>query len=87
LAKLLAPDHAKRWGEVSIESGDRIPWWQWPFIASEQHPDWGADLAQQAGAAPLATAIIRRHQEHINPDSNSLEDILIKKLQSTDDHS
>lgn len=87
LGKLLAPNQVKRWGKVSIESEARTPWWQWSLIVSEQHPDWGADLAEQAGASPLTTAIIRRHQQHVDPGSNSPEDILIKKLQSTDDHS
>jgi hypothetical protein len=86
LGKFLSPEHAKRWGKISVEPTVRISWWQWPFIVSEQHADWGADLVFEAGASPLATSIIRRHQQYIAPGSDSLEDILVQKLQSIDDH-
>jgi HD superfamily phosphohydrolase len=87
LGKLLVPKQVKHWGNGSMESEARIPWWQWSFIVSEQHPEWGADLVEKAGASPLTAAVIRRHQQHIDRCSNLPEDILIKKLQSMDDHS
>jgi hypothetical protein len=39
--------------------------WRRPFIIAEQHPEWGARLAEQAGASPLCAALIRRHQENL----------------------
>lgn len=86
LGKFLVPGQASRWGKIVIETGVRISWWQWAFIVSKQHPDWGAELASEAGASLLATAIIRRHQQHMDLKTNLPEDHLIIKLQSVDDH-
>ena len=46
-----------------------------PFVISEKHPDWGADMAAQTGASQLTVSIIRRHQEpqNINPNEQSGE--------------
>jgi hypothetical protein len=61
-----------------------------PFIVSENHAQWGAEMASAAGASPLAVALIRRHQEEIgelNDQGLSLEGRLLLKLQSVDDNS
>jgi hypothetical protein len=64
--------------------------WRRPFIIAERHPAWGAEMAAQAGASPLAVAIIRRHQDELGPGpgSNSgMQGQLLRKLQAVDDNS
>ena len=76
-------------GTVSIDQpyqeGQRLPAWQRPLVAARQHADWGAELAEQAGASPLAVALIRRHQQKVVLTDSNLEDGLLSKLQAVDD--
>ena len=68
------------------------------FLVAENHPAWGAELAESAGASPLTLALIGRHQEKLSalgtsaqapstPFPLSLEDQLLCKLQAVDDES
>jgi hypothetical protein len=63
----------------------------WPmFRVAELHPEWGAELAANAGASPLTVALIRRHQETLpeqGETSETSEDLLLRKLQAVDDES
>ena len=80
LGKALFPARVKDWGSDSPgaeeartgpqawrRQGWRRQSWRRPFIVAEKHPVWGAELASQAGASSLATALIRRHQEELEP--------------------
>lgn len=60
--------------------------WRKPFVVAAQHPTWGAELAEQAGAAPLVVSLIRRHQDH-HFSIHSTEDELLLRLQSADNES
>jgi len=51
------------------------------------HAEWGAEMAQQAGASPLVIDLIRRHPQVVPPDSGQAEDNLLRKLQAEDDES
>ena len=51
---------ARRWSE-GTPSGFRRP-----FVVAAQHPDWGADLAEQAGASSQTVDLIRRHQDSVS---------------------
>jgi hypothetical protein len=64
LGKTFSPQGVKVWGQGEPHGFLR------PFVISEKHPDWGADMAAQAGASQLTVTIIRRHQEPqiINPN-------------------
>jgi hypothetical protein len=57
------------------------------LLVAENHAAWGAELAVSAGASPLTISLIRRHQEIIPPTTGSitLEDQLLRKLQTGDD--
>lgn len=80
----IAPEKAHNWG-LAQPAG-----WRKPFVVAVQHPDWGADLAKQAGASPLTVSLIRRHQEHaveIGDNSDRLENQLLKQLQIYDNES
>jgi hypothetical protein len=57
LVRWLLPHHYYRWAQAEPRG------WRKPFVTSTQHPAWGADLAAQAGAAPLVVNLIRRHQD------------------------
>jgi hypothetical protein len=82
----LWPEQAKKWGQGQ-------PWgWKRPFVVAAQHPRWGAEMAQAAGAAPLTVNLIRRHQEarqgrERQGESDGIEDQLLAQLQRYDDES
>ena len=77
LGKTISPQGVKTWGQGEPEGFLR------PFVISEKHADWGADMAVQAGASQLTVSIIHRHQEpqNINPNKQSGE-----KLSVTTNH-
>ena len=51
---------------------------------SRRHPDWGADLAQDAGAGPLAVRLIRYHQSTPErfPGNDRERELLVKLIQA-----
>jgi putative nucleotidyltransferase with HDIG domain len=50
-----------------------------PFFIAAHHPEWGAELAKQAGASLRTVELIRRHQE-----KSSIKDPLLAALQAVD---
>ena len=85
LGKAWFLERVKGWGRAAPRG------WKRPFVVAEQHPAWGAELAAQADASPLAVALIRRHQDVIDPvpmppsgENVSLEERLLSRLQSLD---
>jgi hypothetical protein len=74
LGKRFFRQSIKRW------SADRPDRYSRPFVVAAHHPQWGADLAAQAGASPRAVDLIRRHQ-----DLPPLDDPLLIALQVADD--
>ncbi len=81
LAKAIFPGRVRQWG-----TGDATGWRK-PFVVAEQHPAWGADMAARANAAPLAVNLIRRHQDTLTNEPQSVEDCLLQSLQQADDAS
>lgn len=84
LAKALAPEKVHAWGRGAPQG------WKRPFAVAEQHPAWGASLAQEAGCSALTVSLIRRHQEPGRlPGSHSsadpLEERLLRRLQEFDE--
>ncbi len=76
----LWPRKAAEWGRGSLDSRRR------PFVARAQHPQWGAQLATDAGSRPAVIDLIRRHQEKHDPIGNA-NDRLLAQLQWADDQS
>ncbi|MBE3087744.1 MAG: HD domain-containing protein [Chloroflexi bacterium] len=74
LGKRFFRRRAMRWSEGTPSRLRR------PFVVAAHHPDWGADLAEQAGASSRTVDLIRRHQ-----DIPSVDDSLLSALQSADD--
>ncbi len=56
-----------------------------PFITARQHAAWGAEMAEAAGAAPGAVALIRRHQEAPPVPPQSEIDKLLAALRAADE--
>jgi hypothetical protein len=79
LGKALFPERVKKWGQASPHG------WRRAFVIAEKHPAWGAEMAAQAGASPLAVALIRRHQTRLKGEALSPEDRLLQRLQLFDD--
>jgi hypothetical protein len=89
LAKAIFPDRIREWGRMSSMdrasgSGWRLRTWRRAFITAEQHPRWGAEMAAEAGASPLAVSLIRRHQDVLPQNVVTLEDRLLSRLQAAD---
>jgi len=84
LANRIVPDAVKRWGNAPPTG------WRKPFVVAAQHPAWGAELAQKAGASPLVVLLIRRHQQEPQAEDGdpiSEEDFLLVRLKTYDDES
>ncbi len=90
LGRAFFPDKVKRWGkeerEIGEESSDfgRLPWLKRPFIVAEQHPDWGASLAAEAGVSSLSAELIRNHQNFSVENPVTIEEQLLRRLQKAD---
>jgi len=78
LVKALMPDSLHEWGEGEPRG------WRRAFVVARQHPLWGAQMAAEAGSPPLAVSLIERHQELLDPAAETLEDRLLRLLQSAD---
>lgn len=81
VGKSLLPDQARQWGK------GRPNGWKRAFAVAEQHGEWGAQMAAQAGAPPLVVRLIRRHQFPLDHPAENLEDSLLLKLQGVDNES
>ena len=83
LVRHVAPMAAVRWGH-SEPFG-----WRRPFAVNIQHPAWGADMVEAAGADPMVIELIRQHQGKIDQtmaSPNSAEFVrLLTALQAADD--
>ena len=78
LVKAFMPDRLQEWGEGKPRG------WRRAFVVARQHPLWGAQMAAEAGAPPLAVSLIERHQELLDPAAKTLDDRLLRLLQSAD---
>jgi hypothetical protein len=78
LSKHLAPG-ILHWLTNSEPAG-----WRKPFVIHRQHPDIGAQWAEQAGCSPLTVSLIRRHQEPLDHAPLDQEDKLLTALQQAD---
>jgi putative nucleotidyltransferase with HDIG domain len=79
LGKALFPERARRWGDGQPRG------WRRPFVIAAHHPDWGAEMAAEAGVSPLAASLIRRHQSPLeSKPAASPQDHLLEILQAAD---
>jgi hypothetical protein len=61
--------------------------WRFPFYLHLNHPQLGAQLAEQAGCSPLTVELIRRHQEKLRNAPRDETEHLLVLLQAADDAS
>jgi putative nucleotidyltransferase with HDIG domain len=78
VGRAFTPALARRWADGK-PSG-----WGRAFVVAERHPEWGAQMAAQAGASPVTVALIRRHQEAVPSEAGADIDPLLRLLQSAD---
>lgn len=86
LGNALFPARAKQWGSMEYDRDHSLQGWKKPFIVAQQHAEWGAQMAAEAGASPLTVALIRRHQNLRVVETVSLEDRLLRDLQWIDNN-
>lgn len=74
LGEHFAPQRAARWS-LGEPHGLRRG-----FVVRRMHPEWGATLAEEAGAPPRAAALIRRHHDPAG------DDVELAAFQETDNY-
>jgi putative nucleotidyltransferase with HDIG domain len=87
LAKAVLPGQAQRWGSPPFSGFDCAPGWRKAFIVAEQHAEWGAQMARQAGVSPLTESLIRKHHDPACQQAEMAENILQRKLWLVDNES
>lgn len=80
LVEKVLPETAASWGQMRLGEAS---WWQRPFVVSEQHPQWSAEMAEDVGCSETAVALMRRHQDKIT-FIHDKEDQLLFYLQWAD---
>lgn len=84
LGNTFFPGLVSRWlrnSGMDVKSMDK---YRRVFVIHRLHPEWGARLAQEAGAKPLCVNLIRRHHDRISPKADTFEDRLLHYLQEAD---
>jgi len=79
VAWALIPNRVHAWGQQKSVRG-----WARPFVIAEQHPVWGAEMAEKAHTSPLACTLIRRHQDKLSAEVQKAEDQFLRVLQMAD---
>jgi putative nucleotidyltransferase with HDIG domain len=87
LAQAVLPGQAQRWGSLPLNAWDGMPGWRKAFIVAEQHAEWGAKMAQEAGASPLTESLIRQHHDTACEENEIMENSLLHKLWLVDNES
>jgi len=50
------------------------------LVVIKQHPDWGADFAEEAGSDPMTVWLIRYHETRLPAGSHSKDDLLFLNI-------
>ncbi len=87
LAQAALPGLVQRWGDVPATGWQALPGWRKAFVVAEQHAEWGAQLARQAGVSPLAETLIRLHHHPYLPGAPEMESRLLHALWAVDNQS
>lgn len=73
------PRRARAWGRGQASG------WRRALVIRHRHPQWGAQLAQEAESSPLTVRLIRHHQEKEPSAVESVPHDLLSALQWADD--
>lgn len=82
LVRALFPALARRW-----QSGDARRLWVRPFVVTEQHPAWSAELLAQAGAPETVIWLAAHHADDARQWAEHPYCNLLRRLQAADDAS
>ncbi len=75
------PRLVETWGEDPPNGLNR------PLAVLQQHPSWGAELAEKTGCSQRTVWLIRNHEMESPPNFSNPEEIrLLQKLQSADNN-
>lgn len=78
LGQTFLPAHAERWGRAEAKG------WRRPFVIAAQHPDWGAAMVAEVGAADELIRLIAAHQDEPNSAVNGDFSRRLRLLQAAD---
>lgn len=81
LVQKMLPQYFEKWSQ------GRPIGWKKAMVVSAQHPHWGAEMVEAAGASPLAVSLIRFHQSAVESDMPSNLQQLLPVLQKADNAS
>jgi HD domain len=79
LGKHFFKRRARHWSEGAASGLRR------PFVVAAKHPEWGAELAEQAGATSRTADLIRHHQDPPCPNPGTTTERLLAALQAADE--
>jgi hypothetical protein len=68
-----------------LSQGDERNFWQRPFVLSQQHPIWSAEIVAAAGASERATWLIAHHADPPAYWNDHPSIHLLKRLKQADD--
>lgn len=80
LLRTIFPALARRWQE-----GDPRRFWQRPFVVTEYHPAWSAELLAAAGAPESAVWLAAHHADDLEHWAAHPQVSLLQRLQQADD--
>ena len=79
--KTVFPKRWAGWGQHAVEPYG----WRKACVVKWWHPEWGAEMAQQAGCPELTVRLIRHHQDPLDTLAETSERELLRLLQWADD--
>ena len=74
LVMAVFPERYLKWG-MGDPSGIKRA-----LVVIKQHPDWGADFAEEAGSDPMTVWLIRYHETRLPAGSHSKDDLLFLNI-------
>ncbi|MDD2696332.1 MAG: hypothetical protein PHD58_10440 [Anaerolineales bacterium] len=84
LVGVLFPNWAQRGGARAPEALGKLPFWRRPLEVARGHPEWGAEMARQAGVSSLAAWLIQNHQNQEAAPLVTLNERLLAALRRAD---
>lgn len=68
-----------------LSSGSETNWFQRPFVLSEHHPVWSAEVVSAAGCSERAVWLIAHHADSLAQWANHPHAELLQRLRAADD--
>lgn len=68
-----------------LSQGDERIFWQRPFVLSEQHPAWSAQMIAAAGAPERAIWLVAHHADSLAQWADHPDLYLLERLKQADD--